>query len=652
MNRAGDFLAWVSGADLRVLRETPRDWAKFTQLGSVLLAAATLAALSMIFLIHNGLAAPIWVAVLGGAFWGLIILSLDRFLVVSMGATRSRARLLALAAPRVLMSAVIAVVIAMPFTLEIFRGDIDEQITVMQLRASQSLATQEQGSAIQVQANKVQAQITADEAILAGNLPTPITSPQLKTAQSQVNTLKPQVTAAQQQVATSHKAYICALYGGASCPARGVDAGGTDSLKQTYDTAQTNYNSLNTQLTQAESNLSVAQDSVSKQEATLLASDQQAARSELPGLRSTLADLQQEIQQQDQSVYSSVRANNGILAQLTALFQASSENRVLGTAVALISLLFFLIGLLPVLVKLLLNLGPPSTYEQIVKAEDDLLADRLKIDRVMKRRQMEREAEEAAFADARPGRPRRWDTDDSPRYVRDKMADILDLAFEQWNSQVRTVLGTESGFGLQVEEIVHPEGVLQRFEFGPDEFLLVDQMGGRPTLNWTTSMSPRNFAALVAEYIEDDPDDARMAIGVGEEVKEASAETGIDVARSSGPSFDLNCTFLRCDTPYLDLAYQVLPGPSDAEKTRILGVSATTIALGQVLPLLVRTGTSQISAQALNVRPDSLPELLSSALVRQNAGRRLALPHHNESRDARVNLGIGTPDTTEASNEP
>jgi hypothetical protein len=649
MNRAGDFLAWLSGADRRVLRETPRDSGRFIQLGIVLLASAAVAALSMIFAIHSAMDAPLWVAILVGAFWGLVILSLDRFLVVSMGAVRSRRRLLLMAVPRVLIAAVIAVVIATPFTLQIFHADISEQIQVMHSAAYQSVAKQQQDSPLQVQANKIQQQITEDQAILAGHLPTPVTSPQLETAQSQVNTLKQEVTSADQQRDTAYKTYQCALHGqSAGCSTNpGAGATAAEALKS-YETAQSNYNSLSTQLTQAESNLSAAQASVSSQEAELLAADQKMARDELPGLQSRLAALQKNVQQQEQLAYSSVAADKGILAQLTALSQASSANPTLRTAAALLSMLFFLMGVLPVLVKLLLNLGPLTAYEQVLKAEDDLLADRLRLDTVLKRRQMEREAEQAAFT---ASGFRRRDPEDSARYVRGKMADILDIAFEQWNSQVRTVLGTAPEFGLQAEEIVHPDGVLQRFEFGPGEFLLVDQMGGRPTLNWTTSISPRNFAALVAEYVEDSPDEATMAIGVGEEVEEVNAEAGVEVARDSGPSFDLNCTFLRCDTRYLDLAYQVLPGPGDAENTRILGMSADRMALGQVLPLLIRTGTSQISAQALSVRPDSLPEQLSSALVRQDAKWRQVLLYHNEGNDDQVDLGTGTSDITRTGNE-
>lgn len=661
MDRAGEFLAWLGGADLRVLRQAGRDRGRFAQMGGVLLTTAAIAAVSMAFAIHDAVGLPVWAAVLVGVFWGLVILNLDRFLVVSMGAIRNRRRLLLMALPRLVLAAVIALVIATPFSLEIFRNDINAQVAVMNQAASLSINQQVQEGPLQAQADRIQAKITADEAILAGHLPTTVTSPQLQAAQSQVRTLQPQVTAAQQQVAKTYGAYLCALTGqGTGCTVSSGMAGNgpiAQALKKAYDNAQANYNSLKQQLTQAEADLSAAQASVDKQQTALLAASQRTAQGELPGLRSQLAALEGQIQQQVHAADQSVTANTGILAQLTALFQASSGNLVLGTANALVAALFFLIGLLPVIVKLLLNFGPLTAYEQLIEAEDAMLAYRLELERVVERRRMDRAMEHrAAFADAGPdSQSLQLEPDDvagrGSGYARDRMAESLDIALEQWNSQIRTALDAAPGLGLRVEEIEHPDGLLQRFELGSGEFLLVDRMGGRPTLNWTTSISPRNFAELVAEYIDDDAGEARMAIGIGGVVDEASAEMGIELARSSGLSFDLKCTFLRCDTRELDLAYQVLPGSDDSKETRILGVSATRLALGQVLPLIVRTGTGQVSAQALNVRPGSLPARLSSVLVTQGGHASSATSLPGGGYGVQVNLGIDTPVVTEAGNE-
>ena len=68
--------------------------------------------------------------------------------------------------------------------------------------------------------------------------------------------------------------------------------------------------------------------------------------------------LQNEVNQQTQSNASSVNGNNGILAQLQALSDAGAQDPVLAVAQWVVTLLFFFIEILPVMVKFLLNLGP------------------------------------------------------------------------------------------------------------------------------------------------------------------------------------------------------------------------------------------------------------------------------------------------------
>ena len=56
--------------------------------------------------------------------------------------------------------------------------------------------------------------------------------------------------------------------------------------------------------------------------------------------------------------------------------------------------LFFLIELLPVLVKILLNLGPLDAYEKVLKTEEEKLADKVRLERLTERRDAERKSDE------------------------------------------------------------------------------------------------------------------------------------------------------------------------------------------------------------------------------------------------------------------
>ena len=123
MQRTGDWLAWF-GANAQTLDEAPSARDGFVQMGLVLLTTASLAVVSMAFAINHGVDVNWAIAIGFGVIWGCVILNIDRFLVLSMGTTRSIGRLTAMALPRFAMAALLAVVISTPLVLRVFRGDI------------------------------------------------------------------------------------------------------------------------------------------------------------------------------------------------------------------------------------------------------------------------------------------------------------------------------------------------------------------------------------------------------------------------------------------------------------------------------------------------------------------------------------------------
>jgi hypothetical protein len=79
-----------------------------------------------------------------------------------------------------------------------------------------------------------------------------------------------------------------------------------------------------------------------------------------------------EKQKQLQAAFDATNANNnGILIRLQALTKLSDENATLGLAHQMLSLLFICIELLPVLMKVLLNFGPPTAYDRLTELRDD-----------------------------------------------------------------------------------------------------------------------------------------------------------------------------------------------------------------------------------------------------------------------------------------
>src|SRR4051812_34120446 len=78
-----EHLLTVSGANRDVLRDAPKERTKQVAMGAVLLSTAAIAAVSASYALYVAL--HLWVpfALLGGLAWGLVILNLDRWLIVS-----------------------------------------------------------------------------------------------------------------------------------------------------------------------------------------------------------------------------------------------------------------------------------------------------------------------------------------------------------------------------------------------------------------------------------------------------------------------------------------------------------------------------------------------------------------------------------------
>src|SRR3954469_4944237 len=130
-------LLTVSGANRDVLRDAPKERTKQIAMGAVLASTAAIAAVSASYALRVAL--HLWVpfAVLGGLAWGLVILNLDRWLVVSSPRLKTKLGTLAMALPRVLLAVLIGAVISTPLTLAVFSAEIDTEVQKMAREAEE-----------------------------------------------------------------------------------------------------------------------------------------------------------------------------------------------------------------------------------------------------------------------------------------------------------------------------------------------------------------------------------------------------------------------------------------------------------------------------------------------------------------------------------
>lgn len=120
-----------SGVNIRILRECPTDWNKYAGIGATILFTGMLASLSggyALYTIFRGGAHATQYAIGFGVLWGLVILNLDRFVVSSIKKEGNFKREIIQALPRFALAIVISVVIAKPLEVKIFESRITQQI--------------------------------------------------------------------------------------------------------------------------------------------------------------------------------------------------------------------------------------------------------------------------------------------------------------------------------------------------------------------------------------------------------------------------------------------------------------------------------------------------------------------------------------------
>jgi Domain of unknown function (DUF4407) len=456
MKRVSDFMAWLGGGDKELLAQVPQERARFTQMAGVLLTTAGIAVLSMTFALRDGVKVPLAAAIVLGLLWGVVILNLDRFLVLSMGFTRDRARLLWLALPRFALAALLAIVISTPLVLRVFASDINDQLAIMHNDQSRQLAALEHGSGEQQEADSLQQQITADQKILDGQLPGQVTSPQLQTAQAQVSQLQPTAQNAQQAESRARLAWQCELYGRGGGCAGASSLAGNGPLAQAkyaeYVQARDTYDALASQLTAAQNAVSAAGNAINQQQGAALARYQAQARKNLPGLQAQYAALEARIAGIKNSDQAADDNNTGLLAQLSALSAASSQNLGLQLARLTVLALFFIIEILPVSVKFLLNMGEPTAYEIAAQLQEDQIADSARIRRAESRQLEQRQSEarinaaETRISIETDMRNREAELGKRANaHVASHVQEILDAALLEWADQARSRLPRAGG---------------------------------------------------------------------------------------------------------------------------------------------------------------------------------------------------------------
>lgn len=127
-----EFLWTCAGANKKILRQCPTDYAKYAGIGGTILFTALMAMLSggyALFAVFKN----VTTAILFGVFWGTLIFNLDRFMVNTMYSdgkhTISRDELLG-GLPRIILAVFLGIIISTPLEIRIFSDKIQSQLLV------------------------------------------------------------------------------------------------------------------------------------------------------------------------------------------------------------------------------------------------------------------------------------------------------------------------------------------------------------------------------------------------------------------------------------------------------------------------------------------------------------------------------------------
>jgi hypothetical protein len=341
-------LIWLSGARQDVLALSATDRPKYAGIGSAVLVTATMAGVSMTFALHSALKLALATAIVFAVAWALAVMSLDRWLVVSLVRQRNKLSYLLLALPRVGLGVLFGMVISTPFTLQIFRPEISQEIALIQGQRSDAYYKNLAAGPLTQKIASAQLRVNKDNAIIqSGGSAYLVQDPVLTRELSQAETGR----------SSDYAQWQCQLYGGGGCPRAGSGPlAAVDRQAYLADVQK----------------VAALQKQAGAEGKSAAAGNLRLARQDLAPATTARDDYRRQQAQLVHAFSSTNVSDAGLLLRLQALDAYAAGSSTLEAARWLLFLFFTAIECLPILVKVLLNLGPENTYEKALARADQI----------------------------------------------------------------------------------------------------------------------------------------------------------------------------------------------------------------------------------------------------------------------------------------
>lgn len=319
MDKITRFLWFCAGVYRPLLKRSPTDGNKFAGVGATVLFTAIFAGLAAGYALHM-VFANVYVTVPLAILWSLAIFNLDRYIVGTMRKSGSKWKEFGVAAPRLILAIVLAIVIVKPLELRIFEREINQQLATKQLQL-----------------------VSDTKSSLEANYP------ELQEIDLQIELLRQETAAKRAFRDEKQREYDDERFGVKTPGTTGRMGIGINARKkeEQLDQAQLDYQTT-----------------------------EQANREKISYWEAERQRISQQKEAEANRQQSLILSMDGIAARLQALDDLGSENSAIWTANLFIILLFILLETAPILVKWIAERGPYDVLleyreqEVIMHAED------------------------------------------------------------------------------------------------------------------------------------------------------------------------------------------------------------------------------------------------------------------------------------------
>lgn len=375
MRYINHFFWWCAGANIEVLEESPTDQAKYFGVGGTIVFTALMASFAGGYAFFTAFKSVL-PSMFFGAFWGLLIFNLDRYIVSTIGRGDGTQKITLqewkLAAPRLVMAILLGFVISTPLELKIFETEIQTVVERLKIDKSEELKNRDTTfiaglNALKVRRAQVESDVnklTYDKVSLSENAGNFFENTIKEKKQDLSNKQKLQ-EALQKKVNAAYSSYISAKRDSLSSKEVAerlrilrIRQSDRDNVRKEIKVIQQEIEDLN-------DNKGKAIVEEKNRINALLANKQQEKES----LDEMILSKQKTLDKKNEGYEIKTENYDGFAAHLEAMSILTDEKPAIFWAKWLITLLFIFIEVAPVLFKLMAEAGPYDEYMDRIKHE-------------------------------------------------------------------------------------------------------------------------------------------------------------------------------------------------------------------------------------------------------------------------------------------